>query len=344
MTGTARQYVRFLFLKLEPAWRRLEPDEQIRQKIQFATTLLGFRAKLLLRTYSLSGTRGDADLLLWQVGDDLEVFQEVQTAVFSTDLAGYLSIPYSYVGMTRKSIYQFPTRSGDADTILVQPQDSRFLFVYPFVKTRAWYALPHEERQAMMQEHITIGRKHPDVRLNTIYSYGLDDQEFVLAFESDDPGDFLDLVMELRETKASGYTQQDVPIFTCLQMSLWQALDAMGGRSAATLAEVDDQPVFTDVAGVGDLDHAGGLRVYCGREAIALFKVGERVFAVADRCTHGRASLSEGTVLADGCTLQCPWHEGRFDLESGRPCGGPARVPIKTFEVRIESGRVLVRS
>lgn len=343
MTDAARQYVRFLFLELDPAWRRLEPDEQVRHKAQFATTLLSFRARLLLRSYSLSGTRGDTDLLLWQVSDDLEAFQEVQTAMFSTDLAGYLSISHSYVGMTRRSIYQFPDRPDSADTITVRPQDSRYLFVYPFVKKRSWYALPHEERQAMMQEHATIGRAHPDVRLNTIYSYGLDDQEFVLAFESDDPGDFLDLVMELRETKASAYTKQDVPIFTCLQMSLWEALDAMGGRKGSTSAAVEDDGAFTDVASVEDLDQNSGLRVYCGREAVALFKIEERVLAVADRCTHGRASLSEGNVLADGSTLQCPWHEGRFDLESGRPCGGPVRTPIKTFDVKIESGRVLVR-
>ena len=92
MTDSHRQYVRFLFLKLDAAWRRLEPDEQARHKTQFATTLLSFRGRLLLRSYSLSGTRGDADLLLWQVSDDMEAFQEVQTAMFSTDLAGYLSI------------------------------------------------------------------------------------------------------------------------------------------------------------------------------------------------------------------------------------------------------------
>ena len=344
MTDSPRQYVRFLFLKLDAAWRRLEPDEQARHKAQFATTLLSFRGRLLLRSYSLSGTRGDADLLLWQVSDDVEAFQEVQTAMFSTDLAGYLSISHSYIGMTRRSIYQFPDRSDDADMITVRPQDSRYLFVYPFVKKRSWYALPREERQAMMQEHATIGRAHPDVRLNTIYSYGLDDQEFVLAFESDDPGDFLDLVMELRETKSSSYTELDVPIFTCLQMSLWEALDAMGGRSTSTTTADTGDDTFTDVAGVEDLSPNSGLRVYCGREVVALFKIGERVFAVADRCTHGRASLSEGSILEDGCTLQCPWHEGRFDLESGRPCGGPVRVPIKTFEVKIESGRVLVRA
>src|SRR5207245_129015 len=89
---------------------------------------------------------------------------------------------------------------------------------------RAWYALSKPERQTMMDEHVRVGRKYPSIRLNTTYSYGLDDQEFIVAFEGDNPGDFLDLVMELRESQASGYTLRDTPTFTCVQMSLWDML------------------------------------------------------------------------------------------------------------------------
>src|SRR5207245_2707133 len=81
------------------------------------------------------------------------------------------------------------------------------------------------ERQAMMDEHVRVGRKYPSIRLNTTYSYGLDDQEFIVAFEGDTPADFLDLVMELRESQASAYTLRDTPTFTCVQMSLWDMLD-----------------------------------------------------------------------------------------------------------------------
>lgn len=342
---TKRQFVRFLFLKLEGAWRRLPADEQASHKTEFGEALLRFRAKLLLRTYSLVGARGDTDVLLWQVADDLDVFQAVQTALFSTGLGSHFRIAYSYLGMTRRSIYQFPNDPEFADRVAVLPQDSHFLFVYPFVKTRAWYALSHEDRQAMMEEHITIGRQHPDVRLNTIYSYGLDDQEFVVAFESDDPGDFVDLVMELRESKASLYTLKDTPIFTCLQMSLWDVLDSLGGAPASSTTGADArEDGFTPVATVGDLEGGRGKRVYCGADAIALFKVDGQIYAVADRCPHGRASLSEGTVDAGTGVLQCPWHGGQFDLASGAPKGGPVREPIKTFEVKIEAGRILVRS
>ena len=109
----------------------------------------------------------------------------------------------------------------------IVPVGARYLFVYPFVKTREWYALPMDRRQEMMSEHIRIGHKYPRVRLNTTYSFGLDDQEFVLAFESDYPRDFLDLVMELRESEASRYTLRDTPIFTCIK--------APGGALLASL-------------------------------------------------------------------------------------------------------------
>ncbi len=345
MPREPRQFVRFLLLKLNPSWRRLPAAEQIAQKQAFGAAIRQFHARMLLRSYSLAGTRGDADLMFWQVADDLETIQTFQTLIFSTRLGSYLSIAHSYLGMNRRSIYQFPDLPEIDRHIEIKPQDSRYLFLYPFVKTREWYALPLERRQQMMEEHVRIGRKHPDVRLNTIYSFGLDDQEFVLAFETDDPADFLALVMELRESEASRYTLRDTPIFSCLQMSLWEALDALGVVAAAA---VEAEPTarrgdgLTDVAAAGDLTNGAGKRVYLGSEAIALFNVSGRIYAVSDRCTHGRASLSEGVVDPDSCVLQCPWHGGRFDLTTGQPVAAPARVPIQTFRVTVEEGRILV--
>jgi len=119
------------------------------------------------------------------------------------------------------------TRAHDPRLVFT-PDDRKFLFVYPFVKTRAWYALPLEDRKRMMNEHIRVGITYPSVSLNTTYSFGLDDQEFVVAFETDNPADFLDLVQELRETKASSYTLRDTPMFTCRQRALGECLDALG--------------------------------------------------------------------------------------------------------------------
>lgn len=343
MTTPGRQYVRFLFLKLDPAWHRLNPDQQAGQRRELGEAILRHRARLLLRSYSLVGVRGDADCLLWQVADDLEAFQGLQTAVFSTPMAGYLSIPYSFLGVTRRSIYEFPAGPDRPSRIQVRPQDSRYLFVYPFVKKREWYALPMDRRQPMMEEHIRIGRRYPGIALNTIYSFGLDDQEFVVAFEGDDPAAFVSLVMELRESAASAYTLRDTPTFTCLQMSVWDMLDALGGDRTAAAGQTGAGDGFAPVARLESLPDGASVRVYRGRDAIALFHVAGRIHALSDRCTHGRASLSEGAVDPASCVLTCPWHGGRFDLATGEPRGGPVSVALQTFEVRVDDGWILVR-
>ena len=131
--------------------------------------------------------------------------------------------------MTRHSIYVdkhvHPGQEGKRGQMV--PGESKYLFIYPFVKTRDWYRLPKEKRQELMDEHIRVGHKYPSVKLNTTYSFGLDDQEFVLAFETDQPADFLDLVMELRETEASRYTLRDTPVFTCLKKPLEMILKGL---------------------------------------------------------------------------------------------------------------------
>jgi len=204
--------------------------------------------------------------------------------------------------------------------------------------------LPKTERQTMMDEHVRIGRKYPTIRLNTTYSYGLDDQEFIVAFEGDKPGEFLDLVMELRESVASSYTLRDTPTFTCVQMSLWDMLDTLGGAGSAQA--VSRRPAradgYTPVAAVTDLPVGSSMRVYAGSEAVALFNVNGTIHAISNRCTHARASLSEGTLDAARCAVTCPWHEGVFSLETGQVLDGPPVLPVATYRVKIEGDTVLI--
>ncbi|OGO50560.1 MAG: chlorite dismutase, partial [Chloroflexi bacterium RBG_16_68_14] len=234
---TQRQFVKFTFYKVDPAWRRLPAEEREQGRLELCQVVDAFGDRMLIGTYSLVGLRGDADFLLWQVADRLEEFQALATQVFSTAMGPYLTAPHSFLSMTRRSIYrtQLDSRSGEG-RVRVTPGDAKYLFVYPFVKTRAWYELSKQARQEMMDEHIAVGRKYPSVKLNTTYSYGLDDQEFVVAFETDQPADFLDLVMELRETKASRYTLRDTPIFTCVAVPLPEILQSLGAPGDAALA------------------------------------------------------------------------------------------------------------
>lgn len=226
-----RQYVNFAFHKVDPAWRRLPPEDRKRGKCQFIDVVKSYEPEMLIIPYSLVGIRGDCDLMLWRITYDLIKFQEMTAQLLATGLGQYLSTPYSYLAMTRRSIYVREHRHADQEgtRLRLAPGRFKYLFVYPFVKTRAWYRLTQQARQGMMNEHIEIGHKYPTVRLNTTYSFGLDDQEFVLAFESDKPDDFLDLVMELRQAETSNYTLRDTPIFTCVHCELEQVLDQLGG-------------------------------------------------------------------------------------------------------------------
>ncbi|MEE9235725.1 MAG: chlorite dismutase family protein [Candidatus Acidoferrales bacterium] len=226
-----RQYVSFRFFKVDPAWRRLAAEERERGKHQFCQVVNDYAGKMTILAYSLMGIRGDCDFLLWRIGYELDPFQEMSARLAATGLGQYLTIPYSYLSMTKRSIYLVGhEHEGQTDSRgRVQPGQHKYLFIYPFVKTCEWYRLTEAARQGMMKEHIAVGHKYPRVKLNTTYSFGLDDQEFVLAFESDYPGDFVDLVMELRESEASRYTLRDTPIFTCVHRPLDDVLRLLGG-------------------------------------------------------------------------------------------------------------------
>ena len=233
MPDERRQYVRFAFYRLDPIWRRLGRIERDRDRQELTSVVEGWAERMLLRTYSTIGTRGDCDFLVWQVSAELDDFQQMASDIASTRMGAYLETPYSYLSMTRHSTYVrehvHPDQEGTR--LVIAPGDCKYLFVYPFLKTRAWYALPFAERQLMMNKHISLGHKYPTVTINTTYSFGLDDQEFVLAFETDEPGDFLDLVMDLRETQASSYTLRDTPIFTCVLSPIRSILESLKRES-----------------------------------------------------------------------------------------------------------------
>jgi chlorite dismutase len=175
------------------------------------------------------GLKADCDILLWRISLSPDDFQDQTASINRTILGAYLTMPYSFVSMTKRSMYidkVDPFHTSESRTHII-PGKRKYLFVYPFVKSRDWYLLPLEKRQEIMDVHIRVGNKYPSVKLNTTYSFGLDDQDFVVAFESDEPKDFLDLVMELRETESSKYTVRDTPIFTCIRMPMEGILDQL---------------------------------------------------------------------------------------------------------------------
>jgi len=214
-----RQYISFAFYKLLPDFRRL-PATQQAELLGGLASLIEFhdRQKMILLTYSTVGTRPDTDFMFWKISWDLDEIQAHSAAINRLPLAGYLATPYSYLAQTKRSTYLDKLDpSHDESRTTIRPGKHKYVFVYPFVKTREWYLLSKHARQGIMDEHIEVGTKYQSVRLNTTYSFGLDDQEFVVAFETEYPADFLDLVQELRETEGSRFTLRDTPIFTCVQ-------------------------------------------------------------------------------------------------------------------------------
>ena len=219
-----RHFVKYTFLKVDPAWRRQDPDRRAADKREFLAACEDFGAERLLRAFSTVGTRGDCDLMLLSQATNLERIHEFHVVLSQSGLMQWCSVPHSFLAMTKPSEYS------DESRLEVRPAKGKYLFVYPFVKTREWYGLAPDERWRIMQEHIKVGREFPSVDLNTSYSFGLDDQEFVVAFETDDPGDFLDLVHRLRATESSRYTKRDTPTFTCVSCSVERALNALDGE------------------------------------------------------------------------------------------------------------------
>ncbi len=227
-----RHFVKYTFLKVDPAWRRLDPGERAEHKREFIAACEDFAEERLLRAFSTVGTRGDADLLLLSQATNLDRIHEFHVVLQQSGLMSWTSIPYSFLALTKESEYS------DESRLEVRPAKGKYLFVYPFVKTREWYLLDADERWRIMQEHIKVGREYPSVDLNTSYSFGLDDQEFVVAFETDEPRDFMDLVQRLRTTESSLYTKRDTPTFTCVAASVERALAAVDGTPLAESASL----------------------------------------------------------------------------------------------------------
>lgn len=224
-----RQFLNYAFFKLDSTFRRLPQDERATAAEEFRVLIERWASRddLILRTYSLVGLRGDCDFMLWRISHDVCRFQEMQAEINASRLGAYVSLAYSFLSLQKRS--QYVNRiEGSGQGLELLPGQGAYLFVYPFVKTRAWYKLSPHARQGMMDEHINASLPFKGVRINTSYSYGIDDQEFVVSFDSDFPQEFVDLVGRLRHTEASLYTLRDTPMFTCAKASIEAILRQIG--------------------------------------------------------------------------------------------------------------------
>jgi chlorite dismutase len=229
-SASARQFVNFMFFSVDRSFRALPEDVKTGAKGELAEIVKRYQGPMFVLPYSTIGLKAGVDFMLWRIGYELDPFQQMAADINRSVLGRFLDVPESFLAMTKHSQYvdEHVHDGQEGRRLRIVPGKRPFLFVYPFVKTRDWYLLPGPERQRIMNEHIAIGHKFPRVKINTTYSFGLDDQDFVVAFESETADEFLDLVQALRETESSKYTLRDTPMYTCRRSTIEEILDAIG--------------------------------------------------------------------------------------------------------------------
>ena len=227
---TEERFVHAWLLRLDPAWRRLPATERARDVADFCAAAERTDGRLTQHAYTTIGLRAEGDLLLWRLAANLEEVEESAADLLRSGIGRWLTPTISMLGLTRPS--QYVKRPTSQEQSLFEGERSRYLVVYPFVKSVEWYLTPADERQRVMGGHMKVGHRHPQVRQLLAYSFGLDDQEFIVAYETDDLVDFQDLVRELRETESRRSTVRDTPIITAVHRPLGEVLAMLGGGEA----------------------------------------------------------------------------------------------------------------
>lgn len=213
----------YSFFKIDPKWRWMADlaKEESAKEVENVIRTSGIK----FRSYSTLGLRDDADFLFWFAAKTIEEIQEVISKLYMTVFGKYIYPSRVYLSYTRPNMY---AKGSSAHGWLAGEKQKKFVIVYPFIKTREWYLLPLEKRKEMMDEHIEVGEKYPQVISNTSHSFGIDDQDFMLAFETDTLEKFQDLVMELRETKVSVYVKLDTPMIVCVRKDIISLIRSLG--------------------------------------------------------------------------------------------------------------------
>lgn len=168
--------------------------------------------------YQVFPLQAEVDLLLWcttRFSDEMTPERFFGDAARLFTLYRHTILPrLAWWGLTRPSDYTRGKSTQEIDPF--DGQRSRYLIVYPFSKTAEWYKLSRDTRQGMMNEHIRIGHQFPRIKQLLLYSTGLQNQEFIVTYETDDLAQFSALVSDLRSSEARRFTAADTPVFTAI--------------------------------------------------------------------------------------------------------------------------------
>ena len=218
-----RYYFAFSFFKVDPKWRWMA-DLAKQESAKEVENILG-NSNCMYRSYSTLGIRDDADFMLWFAAKTVEEIQDAVSRLYLTVFGKYIIPSRIYFSVTRPSMY---AKTGKVPAFVAGEDAKKYAIVYPFIKSRKWYRTPVAERQAMMDEHIAVGNKYPEVILNTTYSFGIHDEDFMLAFETDELIKFQDLIIELRTTRVSDYITSDTPMIVCVKKDIVPMIQSLG--------------------------------------------------------------------------------------------------------------------
>ena len=223
-TNLPTLYLNFSFYKVDPKWRWLNDIGKDEAAKEFSSLIDIANTKMKVMTYSTIGMRKESDFMLWSISDSVEKIQVLSSKVYTTVLGKYIDTSEVYLSASRPSIYS----NKITPSFMEDDKPLKYNIVYPFVKSREWYLLPFAKRSEMMKEHINVGKKFPQIRLNTSYSFGMGDQDFMLAFETENLMDFQDLIMKLRETQVNRYVVRDTPMIVCVYKKIFDIIKSLG--------------------------------------------------------------------------------------------------------------------
>ncbi len=220
-----KQFVNFIFFRVNPEWRKLDPETKSISKSEFQSVFERFREHFMLFSYSLVGFDSKADLMFWRIGTSMDQLQEMTAKLFRTRLGSYFESSDNYLSVTKERMF---VSDGIEDRLHVVAGGKKYHFVYPCSKNREWFEMNTTERDALIEENFMVGRQFENIRIHLTHAFGFSDQEYIISFETDEPRDFLALAEELRQTPASKFTTGGMPIYTCRLRPLMECLDALG--------------------------------------------------------------------------------------------------------------------
>lgn len=226
---TDGRYVQALALGLDPAWRRL-PDAERCSTAEELIAAVATTSDVITHSYSMVGLQAGTDLLLWSLGPSLESLEERAAGVLRSGMGRWMTVTQSFLGLIQPS--QYVKKPTAQEQSLFSGERSRYLVVYPFTKSADWYLLGREARQGIMNEHMRVGHDYPEVRQLLANSFGLDDMDFLVAYETDDLPKFSALVRALRETESRRSTVRDTPILCGVHRPVEEITALLGATEA----------------------------------------------------------------------------------------------------------------